>query len=68
MLLVDGVKRSSIIPSAGAVLVQPSLHAREANGGTRNIYFPMQNLEKMRLRTSSGVVWPVRESNAHSAR
>ena len=31
-------------------------------------YFPMQKVEKMRLRMSSGVVCPVRESRAQSAR
>ncbi len=31
-------------------------------------YFPMQKVEKIRFRTSSGVVWPVRESRAHRLR
>src|SRR5208337_2018379 len=31
-------------------------------------YFPMQNVEKIRLRISSEVVWPVRESRAQRAR
>ena len=31
-------------------------------------HFPMQKVEKIRLRMSSGVVAPVRESSAHSAR
>ena len=31
-------------------------------------YFPMQKVEKIRFRMSSGVVWPVRESRAQSAR
>jgi len=31
-------------------------------------YFPMQKVEKMSPRTSSGVVWPVSESRAQSAR
>ncbi len=30
-------------------------------------YFPMQNVEKMRLRISSAVVSPVSESSARSA-
>ena len=32
------------------------------------LYFPMQNVEKIRLRMSSEVVWPVRESRAQRAR
>jgi len=31
-------------------------------------YFPMQNVEKIRFKISSGVVWPVSESSAPSAR
>jgi hypothetical protein len=32
------------------------------------VHFPMQKVEKMRLRMSSGVVWPVRESRDQRAR
>ena len=32
------------------------------------VHFPMQKVVKMRLRMSSGVVWPVRESSAQRDR
>ena len=36
--------------------------------GNAQLYFPMQKVEKIRFMMSSGVVWPVSVSNAHSAR
>ena len=32
------------------------------------VYFPMQKVEKIKFKISSGVVCPVSESSAHSAR
>lgn len=47
----------------------PKVGKRSVLGPNRMpLYFPMQNVEKIRLRISSEVVWPVRESSAQSAR
>ena len=43
-------------------------YANVVEVGRMSNYFPMQKVEKIRLRMSSDVVCPVRESRAHRAR